>query len=298
MKTFNVDAFVARDRVPQRIARRRGFHGVRGYRLGCRARGGEDARDATRATEASTSRTLFENAHVIVINKWHNTSFHSEFAPGVVATVRRERATNGREGDVFAVHRLDKSTSGILILGKTKDVANALSKAFEERRIIKYYVGVATKRPKKKMGTIEGDMTRSRAKQWMLTRTMSSASAVTKFTSFGAIGANGAARRMFVFKPLTGKTHQLRVAAKSLGSALLGDDLYGGDVSDRCYLHAAAIRIPALFDGFDPIQVICDPSDEGEEWDATAFSTYFPPELALDFGEWFSELPLLKSALS
>ena len=47
-----------------------------------------------------------------------------------------------------------------------------------------------------------------------------------------------------VARPLTGKTHQIRVAAKSIGAPLLGDSLYGGGKADRLYLHAAAIRIP------------------------------------------------------
>ena len=264
----------------------------------------DDESSSSWSSSGRAPRVLFENAHVVIINKYPNTSFHSEFEPGVVATVRALRATEGIEGEVFGVHRLDKHTSGILILAKTKAAASALSKAFEERKIVKYYVGVSVKKPKKKMGTVEGDMTRSRSKAWMLTRSTSRASAVTKFVSFGARGANGAPRRMFIFKPLTGKTHQLRVAAKSLGAALLGDDIYSSGAGNesataprRLYLHAAAIRIPSLYDGFDAIQVICDPSDDGDEWDAEAFSTHFPPELARDFGEWFPDSPLLRSAL-
>jgi len=267
----------------------------------------DDAADNNDEASSLAPRVLFENAHVVIINKYPNTSFHSEFEPGVVATLRASRALEGIDGDVFGVHRLDKQTSGILILAKSKDAASALSKAFEERKIVKYYVGVSAKKPKKKMGTVEGDMTRSRNKAWMLTRATTKASTVTKFVSFGAQGANGAPRRMFIFKPLTGKTHQLRVAAKSLGAALLGDDIYssGGAASTasefeaprRLYLHAAAIRIPSLYDGFDAIQVICDPSDDGDEWDANAFRAHFPPLLANDFGEWFSDSPLLRSVL-
>ena len=44
--------------------------------------------------------------------------------------------------------------------------------------------------------------------------------------------------RLFILYPKTGKTHQIRVAMKSLGSPILGDELYGGEVADRTYLHA------------------------------------------------------------
>jgi len=68
---------------------------------------------------------------------------------------------------------------------------------------------------------------------WKLLRSVENP-AVTQFFSFGLTPG----LRLYLLKPHTGKTHQLRVALKSLGVPLLGDTRYGADKSDRAYLHA------------------------------------------------------------
>lgn len=240
---------------------------------------------------------LYENEAVIVVDKPAGASFHSERGPGALAATRASVRRDAGEGEVLSVHRLDKPTSGILVFAKTPEARNALSRAFEEKKIVKYYVGVAAKRPKKKMGTVLGDMKQARRKAYMLTQTTENP-AETKFVSFGALGSGGRAVRMFVFRPLTGKTHQLRVAAKSLGSALLGDDTYGGESGvDRMYLHACAIRIPASVGIGPAIQIICSPVGCGDEWDSAAFERYFPETLANEMGAWFDDQPLLRSTI-
>lgn len=62
--------------------------------------------------------------------------------------------------------------------------------------------------------------------------------AITQFFSTSV----GDGLRLYLLKPLSGKTHQLRVALASLGVPILGDALYGSDVSDRCYLHAYCLH--------------------------------------------------------
>lgn len=257
----------------------------------------DDGRDATaRESDAEAFEemvVLHESEAVVIVNKPRGMSFHSEFAPGALARLRTQM---GERTAVMSVHRLDKPTSGILVFAKNARARDALSKAFEEREIVKYYVGMSNRKPRKKMGTVRGDMTRSRRKAWMLTSTTESP-AETKFVSFGARGMGERALRMFVFRPMTGKTHQLRVAAKSLGSPLLGDDTYGGERDvDRTYLHACAIRIPKSVLG-ETIQIICSPIGTGDEWDPAAFDRYFPESLANDFGAWFDDQPLLRSTV-
>ena len=66
--------------------------------------------------------------------------------------------------------------------------------------------------------------------------------------------------RLYLLKPHTGKTHQLRVALTSLGTPILGDDLYGKHLSDRCYLHAYALAFNYSGNHY---QYICYP-DVGE----------------------------------
>lgn len=180
---------------------------------------------------------VYENDDFIVINKQADVNFHSEDGDfGVV--VAAERALQCK---LYSVHRLDKMTSGLLLLAKSSQVAAQLAGLFAEHQIQKYYLAVSDKKPKKKQGLIKGGMQKSRRSMWKLTKQNSNL-AITQFFSYSL--ENG--KRLFVVKPHTGKTHQIRVALKSLGSAICGDPLYAEKSSasgqyDRAYLHAYQI---------------------------------------------------------
>lgn len=180
---------------------------------------------------------IAENKDFIVINKQANINYHSEDGEfGVV--VAAEKAFSCK---LFGVHRLDKMTSGILLLAKSSEVAAQLSALFFEHQIQKYYLAIADKKPKKKQGLIKGGMQKSRRSMWKLTNSKDNL-AITQFFSYSL----GNALRLFVVKPHSGKTHQIRVALKSIGSAICGDPLYaekGKQASsyDRGYLHAYQI---------------------------------------------------------
>ena len=148
--------------------------------------------------------------------------------------------------DLKLCHRLDDGTSGCLVLAKGRLAAAAIGDAFAAKRVAKVYVGLTASRPSKKKGVIVGDMVRSRRAQWRLTRDCGPTAACTWLSRSVGLGPGEGdpAARLLVARPVTGKTHQIRVAAKSIGAPLLGDSLYGGGKADRLYLHAAAIRIP------------------------------------------------------
>lgn len=138
---------------------------------------------------------------------------------------------------LWLVHRLDKVTSGILLLAKNHSAASQLSTLFANRKIEKFYLALSHKKPSKKQGCVAGDMKKVRNGAWMLTK-QNLQPAVTLFDSVGL----GQGLRLFLVKPITGKTHQIRVMMKSLGSPIIGDSAYKGIVSDRTYLHAFAIK--------------------------------------------------------
>ena len=160
---------------------------------------------------------------------------------------------------LWLVHRLDTDTSGCIILAKNKQSAAHLSKQFASKRIQKYYIALLDAKPKKKQGMIKGDMKKARNGDWKLSTDITNP-AITQFFSF-ALQANSLsetpkqnkaenkpshnlapALRLCVVKPITGKTHQIRVALKSLGSPIVGDKRYKGGASDRLYLHSYAIH--------------------------------------------------------
>lgn len=140
-------------------------------------------------------------------------------------------------GSLFLCHRLDRDTSGLLLLARNKDCAGEIGGEFERHRVKKTYLAIGVGKPSKKQGWIKGDMKKARNGNWKLTRTLENP-AITQFEST----LLEPSVRGFLLKPKTGKTHQLRVALKSLGSPILGDPRYGAIESDRMYLHAAGLE--------------------------------------------------------
>lgn len=194
---------------------------------------------------------LFQNSDFIVINKPEGLSFHSEDLPGLVVLVKKQ--LNLKE--IYPVHRLDKMTSGLLILALNKVTAQAFQKMFEQQQVEKFYIAISDQKPKKKQGWVKGDMRPARRGSWKLTNTHENP-AVTRFIS--VLVQPG--ERLFLLKPKTGKTHQLRVAMKSLSAPISGDERYSNSPKakqeQRGYLHAYAIRFKVNDESFE---FVCQP---------------------------------------
>ncbi len=179
------------------------------------------------------------NKDFLVVNKYPQVNVHRE---GGRKGLVQKLGEDFQDSKIYLVHRLDKVCSGLLLLARNRLAARNLSKLFEVNELEKYYLALSDRRPKKKKGLVVGDMEKSRRGQRKLIRTKFNP-AITLFLSRSVRGK----LRLFILKPLTGKTHQLRVALKSLGSPVLGDPVYYRKKSldqewDRCYLHAYALR--------------------------------------------------------
>lgn len=184
-------------------------------------------------------RILLHHPRFLVIDKPPGLGMHlEEDADGLV--VRARAVLN--DPHLYPVHRLDKVTSGALLLARDAEANRQLSEAFRLRRVEKYYLALSARKPSKKQGLVVGDMARGRRGAWKLLHSRDNP-AVTQFFS----GSLEPGLRWFLLKPATGKTHQIRVALKSLGAPILGDELYGAQSDaevDRVYLHAWALRFP------------------------------------------------------
>lgn len=136
------------------------------------------------------------------------------------------------------VHRLDQATSGLWLLAKHPASAAELSAQFAARKTEKFYLALSDSKPSKKQGKVEGALIKSRNGSYRLAREGQPWS-VTQFFSYGL----GNGRRLFLLRPQTGRTHQLRVVMRSLGAPILGDRRYGPAETDvdRCYLHAYSL---------------------------------------------------------
>ena len=179
---------------------------------------------------------LFENSDFLVVDKPAGLNFHSEDEAGLVVLVKKLVDLE----TLYPLHRLDKMTSGLVLFGKTKESAQLFGKMFEAHEVQKFYLSLSLRKPKKKQGWIKGDMQSARRGSWMFAKTNDNP-AITQFHST----ALREGERGFLVKPHTGKTHQIRVALKSIGSPIAGDIRYAqSDAAKqeaRGYLHAYAL---------------------------------------------------------
>ena len=170
----------------------------------------------------------------IVINKPCGIGVHAENGePGIVTLAEQQFGHQ----KLYLVHRLDKVTSGLLILAKHAAAAATLSQLFAKRQIEKTYLAITDHKPAKKQGQIRGDMQKSRNGTFKLARSLDNP-AITQFFSQSLTPG----LRLCILRPHTGKTHQLRVAMKSLGAPILGDKSYAGSDAERVFLHAYQLR--------------------------------------------------------
>jgi tRNA pseudouridine32 synthase / 23S rRNA pseudouridine746 synthase len=210
---------------------------------------------------------LFEHAHFVCIHKPAGVNFHSEDdSVGVVEQVRQWLGS----GNLFPVHRLDRMTSGLMLFARNAEANSVLSGLFAARQIGKTYLALSEHKPKQKQGRIVGDMARARHGAYKLRRTTENP-AQTRFQCLGRVSmrTEDPALWAFALYPKTGQTHQLRVAMKSIGSAILGDTRYGGEPADRGYLHAWRLDFEAFGERFN----LCDPHFLGAHVEMTVFES-------------------------
>lgn len=225
---------------------------------------------------------VFHADDFIIINKPAGVSVHQEDdREGIIPIAQRQCNFS----KLWLVHRLDKVTSGLLVLATTQNAAARLSGYFASRQISKYYLAIASTKPNKSQGNIIGDLRKTRNGKWALSKSNQNPS-ITQFFNCSM----GDKKRLFVVKPHTGKTHQIRVVMKSLGSPILGDSGYKGDHADRTYLHAYALRFTDLD---RTISVTCMPTSG--EW----FQTQgFIDSAAIFASPWLLKWPTIPAQLS
>jgi len=208
-------------------------------------------------------RIVADHQHYIVIDKSPNVGFHTEGGVfGVAEQLKRDLGA----GALYPVHRLDRMTSRLLLFAKDRQTARCLAEQFEQRQVQKFYLALSDRKPKKKQGLVKGDMEKGRRGSWKLL-TSNNNPAVTRFFSCHVEPG----LRLFLLKPQTGKTHQLRVAMKSIGAPVLGDSRYSmvdPGANERGYLHAYGLGF--TLDGKSQ-RFICSPT-EGEAFNRPSFA--------------------------
>ncbi|MEQ8194379.1 MAG: RluA family pseudouridine synthase, partial [Rhodospirillales bacterium] len=149
------------------------------------------------------------------------------------------------------VHRLDKDTSGVLVLARTRRAASYLTKIFMTRDVHKMYWALVAGVPKQPSGEIDTALTKGKRPSG---ERMEAADADGKEakTRYRIVDRAGRRAAWLELEPLTGRTHQLRVHCAEIGTPILGDGKYGGAAAfldgvmaaRKIHLHARKISLP------------------------------------------------------
>lgn len=174
---------------------------------------------------------IFEDENVIVLDK----------PAGLLSMAKGEYCPESTLEDFgLLVHRLDRDTSGVVILAKNEPTQKLLRKQFQDRKTHKTYYAIVEGRPKLDEALIDLPIARNLKHP---TTFRVDPNGKPSQTNYKVLKTNDKFS-LLELKPITGRTHQLRVHLKYLGTPILGDRVYGNETkADRLYLHAGALEI-------------------------------------------------------
>jgi 23S rRNA (cytosine1962-C5)-methyltransferase len=182
---------------------------------------------------------LFEDEHLLVVNKppGLNTHAPNPYAGEGIYDWLKHREP--RWASLAIIHRLDKETSGVLVFGKTAFANRELTKQFTQRTVRKSYL-LLTEGP---VPRVEFLVRSSLARVGNRYTSRPTDSGPVAETRFRYLQAETSGLALVEARPLTGRTHQIRVHAAEKGFPILGDVLYGGRPAPRVYLHAMELTL-------------------------------------------------------
>jgi len=221
----------------------------------------EDTPEAPVATEGEQApfTVAWEDDHLMVVDKPAGVVVHP--APGhrtgTLAQALAARGVGAAGGDIVRpgiVHRLDRDTSGLLLVARSEEVHRALREALAAREIVREYLALVEDRPPARSGTIDAPLGRDRrVRTRMSPETDEARDAVTHFVIEEALPAATLLR----VRLETGRTHQIRAHLKAIGHPVCGDPEYGRAGTyglARQFLHATRLAFAHPVTG-EPVEV-------------------------------------------
>lgn len=173
---------------------------------------------------------IFENDDVIVLNK----------PVGLLSMAKGQYCPeNTLEEYGLLVHRLDRDTSGVVIMAKNEEAQTMLRRQFQDRKAHKTYYAVVTGRPKLDEARIDLPLARDKKRPTTFRVDPSGKESETYYKVIKTDDKHS----LLELHPKTGRTHQIRVHLKYLGHPIMGDKVYGGEKAERLMLHAGALEI-------------------------------------------------------
>lgn len=167
-------------------------------------------------------------------------------------------AREGRRQDLLLFHRLDRLTTGVLVLARTHDAARALAAAWEGSKVHKRYLALVEGDPGPGERLVDAPVGRDLVVPGRFRVTGRGKPARSRVCRVATTGTFS----LCEVQPLTGRTHQVRVHLAHLGTPVAGDTFYGGgDAVPRPFLHAWRLRLPHPQDG-TPLELVAPIPDD------------------------------------
>jgi 23S rRNA pseudouridine1911/1915/1917 synthase len=214
--------------------------------------------DTSLRPESIPLRVAYEDATMLIVDKPAGLVVHPSagHASGTLVNALLGRAAARGEplgsiagvGRPGIVHRLDKDTSGLLLVAKTDAAQASLMRQFGERSIEKQYLALVRGDAPAPQGRIEAPVGRDPRDRQRMAVVAGGREAVTEYRALGSLGGYTLLR----LSPRTGRTHQIRAHLAYLGLPIAGDLRYGGGVGPgglgRQFLHAASLTLDRPLD--------------------------------------------------
>ncbi|MEK7505452.1 MAG: RluA family pseudouridine synthase [Patescibacteria group bacterium] len=224
-------------------------------------------------------QVLYEDENIVAVNKpagllVHGTGRNKEenlsdwFAEkypeslGVGESLKTNNEIVGRPG---IVHRLDRETSGVILLAKTKEGYEYLKKQFQNRTVVKKYLAFAYGNVKDDFGSIDAPLGRSKGDFRQYTTPRKARGEMRDALTYYTVKGRAGGATLLEVIPKTGRTHQIRAHMASFGHPLVGDRLYGKSMPlllgfTRVALHAHQIEFSNL--SGTPVLVVAPPPSD------------------------------------
>ncbi len=206
-----------------------------------------------READELRSLVIYRDHHVIALNKPHGLAVQGgsgtrRHLDGMLDVLKFDAEDRPR-----LVHRLDRDTSGLLLLARTRKAATFLSAAFKGHDVVKTYWALVAGVPRPERGTIDVRLAKTghAGEQRVRPVERSDPNGQKAVTHYVTLASAAPAASWLALRPETGRTHQLRAHMAAIGHPIIGDGKYGdrsaepgGEISSRLHLHARSLSLP------------------------------------------------------
>ncbi len=222
-------------------------------------------------------RILYMDDDVLAIDKPTGLAVQGGSKTQVHLDAVLERLKMGAKERPRLVHRLDRDTSGVLLLARNRLSAAQLSSSFSGRDAQKTYWALVVGAPEKDEGVIDAPLAKVAGAHGENVRVDPSDGKVAK-TRYWVVDRAGRSATWLCLQPETGRTHQLRVHCQAIGTPIFGDKKYGMRVNalsdtglpEKLHLHARHIRVPAKSGKFIEVEAPI-PAHMAQSWSVLGF---------------------------